>query len=93
MEINVGNYIIKSDKYNLWIEKKYTNKKGAESVTKVAGYARDFRELLDSFIKHQCRISDAKTAKKLLEDLKKAENDSLQIVDAYYQSKNNEQVR
>lgn len=73
MNIDCGKYIIKSDPLNLWIEEKYTTKKGDEATRVVTGYAPDFKTLFQNFVKRRLRSSDAESVRSYLSDLVKSE--------------------
>ena len=63
MEIESGNYVLKSDNYNLWIEKKGIAKKKdgteAETSRKVAGFSSTFEALLLDFAKVRIKSSES----------------------------------
>lgn len=79
MEIKCGEYILKSDSMNLWIEKEFISKKGknaGKTATRVvSGYHRDFEHLLDDFAMRRVRGSDAKSVTELLKDIMVIESD------------------
>ena len=79
MKIEIGEYTVYSDAYSMWIMKNYRrkNKKGEEKIqaVRVAGYSSDWEDLLDSFLEHAYRGSDATTVRELLKDMEKAEKD------------------
>ena len=66
MEIKVGNYILRSDRFCMWLEEKYTDKKGKDATRMVAGYCTSFKQLLDDFTEKKIKGTDAKTMKELL---------------------------
>ena len=81
MDIRIGKYYLRSDRYCMWIDTEYETKKdgkptGKTAMRKVAGYSRDFGDLLRSFVRVQHRDNDAKTMKELLTVLKKTAEDT-----------------
>ena len=80
MEIKIGKYILRSDKYSMWIDEEHIVKEGktkGRTVTKrVAGYSTTFEGLLRSFIEVKHRDNDAKTVKELLSVLKRTAEDT-----------------
>ena len=84
MDIRVGKYHLRSDKFCLWIDAEYETTKdgkptGKTSIRKVAGYSRDFDDLLRSFVRVHHRDNDAKTVKELLTVFKKVAEDTEEI--------------
>lgn len=79
MNIEVGNYILKSDGLSMWIEQKCTGKskdgKERETVKRVTGYLPTFQMLLQNFVQHKVRGSEAANMKEILHDLAAAEKD------------------
>ena len=80
MNIECGNYILKSDNMNLWVEEMYTTKKGEDASRVVTGYHQDFEHLAESFMMRRIRGSDAESMKQLLADMKSAESDMRHII-------------
>jgi hypothetical protein len=80
MEIKVGKYVLRSDRFCMWIGEEYEVQKGktkGKTVTKrVAGYSDSFDTLLRRFVKTKHRDNDAKTVKELLEVFKKTAEDT-----------------
>lgn len=80
MEIRIGKYILRSDKYSMWIDEEYTvqegKTKGKKVTKKVAGYSTTFENLLHSFIQVKHRDNDAKSVKELIEIMKKTAEDT-----------------
>ena len=80
MEIEIGKYILKSDRYCMWIEEKHQVKEGktkGKVVTKrVAGYSTSFELLLNDFVRVKHRDNDAKTVAELLQIFKKTAEDT-----------------
>ena len=79
MEIKVGKYIMKSDKFCLWLEEEYESQddktKGKLMTKQVAGYCCSFENLLNDFVDKQIKGSDAKSIKELLKVLKQTTED------------------
>lgn len=80
MEIPVGKYILRSDKYSMWIDEEYIvqegKTKGKKVTRRVAGYSNNFDNLINSFVKTKHRDNDAKTLKELLQVFKKTAEDT-----------------
>ena len=69
MEIRYGKYIVRSDALNLWVEEEYTDKKGNTATKRVAGYARTFQELYESFVNKKIRGAEAETFETLRNEI------------------------
>lgn len=80
MEIPIGKYILRSDKFSMWIDEEYIvqegKTKGKKVTRRVAGYSNSFDNLINSFVKTKHRDNDAKTLKELLEVFKKTAEDT-----------------
>lgn len=80
MEIKIGKYILKSDRFSMWIEEEHLVEKGktkGKKITKrVAGYSTTFDNLLRDFVQVKHRDNDAKTVKELLEVFKQTAEDT-----------------
>lgn len=80
MEIEIGKYILRSDRYCMWIEEKYEVKSGktkGKVVTKrVAGYTTSLDNLLHSFVAVKHRDNDAKKVSDLLKIMKQTAEDT-----------------
>lgn len=81
MEIRVGKYVLRSDKFCMWVDVEYEtkgkgNSKGKVTTKRVAGYARTWEHLLRSFIEIQHRDNDARTVKELLTVFKQVAEDT-----------------
>ena len=83
MEIESGNYVLKSDNYNLWIEKKGITKKKdgteAETSRKVAGFSSTFEALLLDFAKVRIKSSESTNMKELLKEASEIEKELLDM--------------
>lgn len=85
MEIKIGKYILRSDRYCLWIDTEYETKDkkgnltGKTQIRRVAGYSRTWEHLLRSFVEVQHRDNDAQTVKELLKVFKQVADDTEQI--------------
>lgn len=84
MDIRIGRYYLRSDRYSMWIDVEYETKKdgkptGKTAIRKVAGYSRDFDDLLRSFVRVHHRDNDAKTVKELLKVFKQVAEDTQEI--------------
>lgn len=73
MEIKRGNYYLCSDKACCWIEEGYINKKGNPDRRTISGYYPNFRMLAGALPARLLRSSEAKSMRKLVEDVKKLE--------------------
>lgn len=79
MEIKRGRYVLRSDAACVWIDEEYeyTEKKTGKTKTKVrnaSGYYPTFKMLAEwGLAPHSLRSSEAKSMKKLLEDVKAIE--------------------
>ena len=73
MNIEVGSYVLKSDGLSMWIEQKYIGKrkdgKKKECVKRVTGYLPTFQMLLQNFVQHKVRDSEAANVQEILNDL------------------------
>lgn len=82
MEIRIGKYVLRSDRYCMWIDAEYETKdkngkpSGKFATKKVAGYTTSWEMLLRDFVAVQHRDNDAKTVKELLKVLKKVAEDT-----------------
>lgn len=75
MDIKVGKYVLRSDRYCCWLEK---------DGTRIAGYCTRLDRLLEDFIDKQVKESDAKTVEEALGVLDKATKDAKMIAKAAY---------
>lgn len=76
MNIECGEYTLKSDSMNMWIEKNYISEKtGKEASKVVTGYCQDIEHLLKNFCERRFRGSEATSMKELLRDLHVIEDD------------------
>ncbi len=75
MEIKRGKYYLRSDTACCWIDEEYISEKTGKKVTKnISGYYPNFRMLAETGLpSHLIRSSEAKSMKKLVEDVKKME--------------------
>lgn len=80
MEIRIGRYILRSDRFCMWIEEEYEVKngktKGKVVTRRVAGYTTTFEQLLRDFIQVKHRDNDAKTVAELLKIFKQTAEDT-----------------
>lgn len=79
MNIEVENYILKSDGLSMWIEQKYMGKskdgKDKEYVKRVTGYLPTFQMLFRSFVQRKIRGSEASNMQEILKDLAEVEKE------------------
>jgi hypothetical protein len=75
MEIKRGKYYLRSDTACCWIDEEYISEKTGKKITKnISGYYPNFRMLAETGLpSHLIRSSEAKSMKKLVEDVKKME--------------------
>lgn len=74
MEIKRGKYILRSDTACCWVDEEYTSDKGKLITKNISGYYPNFRMLAEKGLpSHLIRSSEAKSMKKLVEDVKKME--------------------
>ena len=85
MEIRVGKYILRSDRYSMWIDTEYPTKDkngnptGKTTTKKVAGYKQTWGQLLQSFVEVQHRDNDAQTVKELLKVFQQVAEDTEEL--------------
>lgn len=85
MEIKIGKYTLRSDRFCAWIDKDYLNKENGKIYQRrVAGYCRDFGTLLDDFIDNGVKESDATEVKQLLAEIESVTKDAKKIARAAY---------
>lgn len=79
MNIEVENYILKSDGLSMWIEQKYIGKskdgKDKEYVKRVTGYLPTFQMLFQSFVQRKVKGSEAADMQEILKDLAEVEKE------------------
>lgn len=79
MEIKVGKYTLKSDRFCCWLEKESKGKDGKIRQARVSGYFRDFGMLLDDFIDRRVKDSDANDMKQALAEIDASLKDAKKI--------------
>ena len=83
MEIKIGVYTIRSDKFCIWIEQDFEVTEGKAKGTivsrRITGYYRSLEKLLDDFIDVALKDSDAKSVEEALAILCKATKDASRI--------------
>lgn len=82
MEIRVGKFTICSDQWSYWITEEYIPKKpdgtlGKPTQRKVAGYARSIDTLIQQFVEHKHRASEAATVEQLIREMKQVIDDAI----------------
>lgn len=86
MEIKQGKYILKSDKFCLWIEEEYKSQdektKGKTMTRRVAGYCVSLSRLLDDFVEKKLKDNDAKSMEEVIKILDKTSKEVKQIAKA-----------
>lgn len=79
MNIEVGDYILKSDGLSMWIEQKYISKakngEEKEATKRVTGYLPTFQMLFQNFVQHKVRGSEAVNMQEILNDLAAVEKE------------------
>lgn len=91
MKIRIGDkYIIKSDTYNVWIEKivNYKKKDGTPAVRndRVTGYFGDFKLCMVDFIQKVAKSAEATEVTDILKAIDEAVKDAVQIILEAYKS-------
>ena len=79
MEVKVGKYTLKADRYGAWLEQEFKNEKGKIAQRRVSGYFRDLGALLDDFIDTRVKDSDANDMKQVLAEIDSALKDAKRI--------------
>lgn len=83
MEIRVGKYILRSDRFCMWIDEEREVKegktKGKKTTTRVAGYSQNLEQLYRSFVQHKYKSAEATTVKELLKVFQQTEFDLMEI--------------
>ena len=83
MEIKIGHFTIKSDKFCAWLEQDFEviegKAKGTIVSRRITGYHLSFDKLLDDFVDTAIKDSDAKTVEDALAVLCKATKDAKRI--------------
>lgn len=79
MELKIGKYTLKSDKFCAWLEKECKTEQGKTTQRRVTGYFRDFNLLLDDFIDTKVKESDASDMKQALAEIDSALKDAKRI--------------
>ena len=91
MDVRVGNYIIRSDAYCMWMDEEYEGKtKNNEpkiATRQVAGYVANFAQLLENFSEKKIRRSDATEVKEVLAEFAKCEADIKKLIEGYKDGK------
>lgn len=93
MQIPVGDYIIKSDPYNIWIEKKYKYKRKSKSGEEVekegyrnfTGYHHTWTGVINSFISKRINNSDAEELEGVLLVIAEAKREAIELSLAAYE--------
>lgn len=74
MEIKRGKYVLCSDAACCWISQEVKSENGKPRLEPISGYYPNFRMLAEKGLpSHLIRSSEAKSMKKLVEDVKKME--------------------
>ena len=83
MEIKSGKYILKSDKFSMFIEEEYISEeektKGKLMTRRVAGFCTSFESLLTDFVDKKLKDSDARSMEEALKVLDEASKEVKQI--------------
>lgn len=87
MELKVGKYTLKSDRFCAFIEEEVNIKDSKTGKTKkgnkrVTGFCRDFGVLLDDFIDYKVKDSEAENMKQALAEIDSAMKDAKKIAKA-----------
>lgn len=84
MEIKVGRYTLKSDKFAMYIDEDYVAENGKKGTRQVAGYCTRMDYLLADFIEKQINDSDAKKLKDVMQKIADATDEAKAIAIAAY---------
>ena len=84
MEIKIGKYTLRSDRFCAWLDKEYKQENGKIVQRRVSGYHQDIGLLLDDFIDTKVKESDAKDMKQVLAEIDSAMKDAKKIARAAY---------
>lgn len=82
MEIKIGKYTLRSDRFCAWLDKEYKQENGKIVQRRVSGYHRDIGLLLDDFIDTKVKESDARDMKQALAEIESAMKDAKKIARA-----------
>lgn len=93
MKLKRGKYTIKSDAYNIWIEKDYEvknkHKDGTESTKvrsrNITGFHRTWSSLMREFVGRSVKESDAEEIQELMADIAEAQRTALELSIAAYE--------
>lgn len=88
MEIKVGKFTIRSDKFSMWLEEEYESQddktKGKLMTKQVAGYCTSFDRLLEDFIDKKIKDSEVASVEEALKVLADATADAKKIAKSAY---------
>lgn len=87
MEIRIGKFTLKSDRFCAWIEQEVKTEKGKSRHQRITGYYRDFGLLLDNFIDLRTKDSEASELKQVLAEIESATKDAKKIAREAYKGK------
>ena len=86
MEIRIGHYTLKSDRYCAWLEQDFevVEGKGKGNIVsrRITGYYRDLRRLLEDFIDMQIKDDDVESVQDAITKLTNAVDDAKAIARA-----------
>lgn len=82
MEIKVGHYTLKSDRFSCFITEEVKQENGKIGHRRVTGFHRDMGSLLDDFIDTKAKDSDATELKQVLAEIEDALKIAKQIARA-----------
>lgn len=87
MEIRVGSYIIKSDQFNIWIEKTYGKDEEGKKIKsrRICGYHRKWEECIEDFINRETGKTDAKSVTEVLQAIEQARKEAVEMSLAAYE--------
>ena len=72
MEIKSGRYILKSDKFSMYILEEYKQENGEIGTKQVAGFCTTLESLLTDFVDKKLKDNDAKSVEEVIKILDKA---------------------
>lgn len=79
MNLDIGNFNLTSDKYNVTVHERYKKENGSEGL-RFIGYYRSVKGALQKLLEPRLKLSDVKTAQELLSAIIKHEKDMEQLI-------------
>lgn len=86
MTVRTGKYILRSDRFGLWIEEEFIGKdkngKERTSTRQVAGFCTSFDSLIEDFLDKKIKDSDAQGFEEAIKAISDATKEAKEIVKA-----------